>query len=342
MSRGLASPVLVALAGIALLAAAAVVFLTTRWDAPVSEREPETIFAAGPYAPGDSFEQRFSTDVDLLSNLRVALRTEPADAPTAAFDLLFRLYDGNRIVREGIVEAPGLGRGITPVRWDFAPLENSAGRELRVQAVVGANARQPVFAVTSLTDYLPGSLISNGTPTGPHIDLSLVLGRRLYPTQILAVVGDRYPLGAAGLAASALALGVVSGLGLIALRGPRGRRPAERLAWLSLGIGLTAVTVSLVVRSVGDEPTPESSAVFLAKIAALVTFLAVAPWSLAGLASWQQRHEQRALAAAPWPLASLTASRVWVLSLTVLYLASFGLRAAILNFGLQAPWTQSR
>ena len=209
MSRGLASPVLVALAGIALLAAAAVVFLTTRWDAPVSERKPEAIFAAGPYAPGDSFEQRFSTDVNLLSNLRVALRTEPADAPTAAFDLLFRLYDGNRIVREGIVEAPGLGRGITPVRWDFAPLEGSAGRELRLQAVVGANARQPVFAVTSLTDYLPGSLISNGTPTGPHIDLSLVLGRRLYPTQILAVMGDRYPLGAAGLAASALALGVV-------------------------------------------------------------------------------------------------------------------------------------
>ena len=314
MSRGLASPVLVALAGIALLAAAAVVLLTTRWDAPVSEREPEAIFAAGPYAPGDSFEQRFSTDVNLLSNLRLALRTEPADAPTAAFDLLFRLYDGNRIVREGIVEVPGLGRGITPVSWDFAPLENSAGRELRVQAVVGANARQLVFAVTSLTDYLPGSLISNGTPTGPHIDLSLVLGRRLYPTQILAVVGDRYPLGAAGLAASALVLAVVCGGGLIALRGPRSRRRAERLAWLSLGVGLTAITASLVIRSVGADPVPESGTDFWTRIAVLVVAVAVVPWSLA-------------------------ASRVWVPALAVLYLASLGLRAAILNFGLQAPWT---
>ena len=314
MSRGLASPVLVALAGIALLAAAAVVFLTTRWDAPVSEREPEAIFSAGPYAPGDSFEQRFSTDVNLLSNLRVALRAEPADAPTAAFDLLFRLYDGNRVVREGIVEAPGLGRGITPVRWDFAPLENSAGRELRVQAVVGANARQPVFAVTSLTDYLPGSLISNGTPTGPHIDLSLVPGRRLYPTRILAVMGDRYPLGAAGLVAGAIVLGVVCGCGLIALRGPRSRRRAERLAWLSLGVGLTAITASLVIRSVGGDPVPESGTDFWTRIAVLVVAVAVVPWSLAAL-------------------------RVWVTALAVLYLASFGLRAAILNFGLQAPWT---
>ena len=183
-----------------------------------------------------------------------------------------------------------------------------------LQAVVGANARQPVFAVTSLTDYLPGSLISNGTPTGPHIDLSLVLGRRLYPTQILAVVGDRYPLGAAGLAASALALGVVSGLGLIALRGPRGRRAAERLAWLSLGIGMTAVTAALVIRSVGGDPVPDASADFWARLAVLVVAVAVVPWSLA-------------------------ASRVWVPALAVLYLASFGLRAAILNLGLQAPWT---
>ncbi len=315
MSRGLASPVLVALAGIALLAAAAVMFLTTRWDAPISERKPEAIFAAGPYGPGDSFEQRFSTDVNLLSNLRLALRTEPADAPTAAaFDLLFRLYDGDRIVREGIVEAPGLGRGMTPIRWDFAPLEGSAGRELRLQAVVGANARQPVFAVTSLTDYLPGSLISNGTPTVPHIDLSLVPGRRLYPTQILAVMGDRYPLGAAGLAAGALVLGVVCGGGLIALRGPRSRRRAERLAWLSLGIGMTAVTAALVIRSVGGDPVPDASADFWARLAVLVIAVAVVPWSLA-------------------------ASRVWVPALAVLYLASFGLRAAILNLGLQAPWT---
>ncbi len=281
--RGRASPVLVAFAGIALLAAAAFLFLTTRWEAPIFEREPETIFAAGPYAPGDSFEQRFSTDVNLLSNLRLALRTEPADAPAAAFDLLFRLYDGNRIVREGIVEVPGLGRGITRVRWDFAPLENSAGRELRLQAVVGQNTRQPVFAVTTLTDYLPGSLISNGVPTGPHIDLSLVPGRRLYPTQILAAMGDRYPLGVAGLAASALVVGVASGLGLIALRGPRSQRRAERLAWLSLGVGLTAVTVALVIRSVGGDPAPEASSDIWTRLIAVAAAVVIVPWSVARL-----------------------------------------------------------
>ena len=206
-----------------------------------------------------------------------------------------------------------------------------------MQAVVGANARQPVFAVTSLTDYLPGSLISNGTPTGPHIDLSLVLGRRLYPTQILAVMGDRYPLGAAGLAAGALALGVVSGLGLIALRGPRGRRPAERLAWLSLGIGLTAMTASLVIRSVGGDPVPESGTDFWTRIAVLVVAVAVVPWSLAALRVFSALEQHvldglevvpRSLAASrvfraleqhvldglpvmPW---SLAAWRVWVLS----------------------------
>ncbi|MDP6756728.1 MAG: hypothetical protein QF719_00690 [Chloroflexota bacterium] len=184
----------------------AILLWTLSWNAPLSAADPEPIFSIGPLAPGDSVEQEFNASPSYLTGLEIFVRADSdKDLPVA---LVMRLREGRPLLREGRLLAR-VSSDITSVRWDFPPIPQIHGRQFSLQIVIGESTQAPIYVMASLTDKLPGGAITNGIPTGDHIDASLRPWRSIQRLDVLRVAAFDLPGGWLGLVASTSILTVV-------------------------------------------------------------------------------------------------------------------------------------
>ena len=124
--------------------------------------------------------------------------------------------------------------------------------------MVGAGASHPVFVMTSLIDYLPGSAVTNGIPAPDNFDVTLLVGRQVSGIQILQSIASRVAGGLPVLAVILLALGIAIGLALAGW--PQGSYLASwRVAsWLLLGISAEAAILAITVHLNSSTPIPEA------------------------------------------------------------------------------------
>jgi hypothetical protein len=302
---------------IALMAIGAAVLLSTRWVAPLREDAPEALFSAGPYRAGDAFEQMFDAPVDYLSYVQIRIHTEPRGGAVA---LIFRLSDTDRIVREGVVVALEVDERVRTVTWEFDPLETSARTRFRLQVVVGEGTERPVFAMTDLRDPLPGSLVSNGVPSGAHVDLTLVAGRRINWWRILFALGGATPVGLVGLGALVALAGIAGGVGWARLRTANRSGTAWHLAWGTVGAGVAVVLVAAALRLVASVSSPEAHPAFWGVFAGMLATIAAGPWALLGIGELTGRTaDLRSASVRAWLLAgaiAVTLGALAVLQLT--------------------------
>ena len=276
-SRRLALITLVATA--LLLVAAILIVRTTRWDTSVFPGKSPGAVSVGPFNAGDAVEQHFAVPVDHLSSLTIQARTPEGQRTGPSATLIFRLYDDNHIVRQGLVGIPDLDHVIRRVMWSFAPLPSSADLEYRLQVAVGDSTTASVNTMASITNKWPGSLISNGIPTADHIDLAIEPGRELSATQVVLGAATRAPIGLVGIVLSVVASAAAFGAGVLAgFRLPK-KYP---LSGIGLLIGLSAAAIHIVIAGglFGGRPSPELASTFWIWILISLMLLSRLPWAI--------------------------------------------------------------
>ena len=262
-----------------LLVAASLIVRTTRWDTSVFPGKAPGAVSVGPFNAGEAFEQHFVVPVDHLSSLTIQARTPEGQRTGPSATLIFRLYDDNQIVRQGLVGIPDLDHVIQRVMWSFAPLPSSTDLEYRLQVAVGDSTKASVNAMASITNKWPGSLISNGIPTADHIDLAIEPGRELSATQVVLGAATRAPIGLVGLVLSVVAAAAAFGAGVLAgFRLPK-KYP---LSGIGLLIGLSAAAIHFVIASgqFGGSPSPELASTFWIWILISLMLLSRLPWAV--------------------------------------------------------------
>ena len=264
-----------------LLVAAGLIVQTTRW-----ERETSVFpwkfhgsVSVGPFNAGEAFEQNFVVPVDRLSSLTIQVRTPEGQRTGPDGTLIFRLYNGNQIVRQGLVGVANLDHVIRRVRWSFVPILSSANIEHRLQVVVGDGTKVSVYTVASITNKWSGSIVSNGIPAVDHIDLAIDPGRELSATQVVLGAVARAPIGLVGIALTVVAATAAFGAGVLAsLRLPKNypRSAAGLLA------GLTAAVIHVAIASgqFGGSPPPELASTFWIWILISLIMLSRLPWAI--------------------------------------------------------------
>ena len=175
------------------------------WRQPAFPADPQVQWSVGPFGAGDAFEQRFRAEISHLSRVEVSLRGSPGGTTDQGAVLHFRLRDGGVAVREGVVEVAGLINSRRVVPWSFPPIADSAGREYELQVVVAEVSGEGLLADTTTEDLLPGSIVSNGTPSGTHIDLVVHAYRQVSRRMIVDILGRTAP---GGVVTLALAIGL--------------------------------------------------------------------------------------------------------------------------------------
>ncbi len=213
---------------------------------------PEPIFSIGPLAAGGSVEQEFDVAGSYLTGLEFFARADAEKIRPASF--IARLYEGESIIRQDEVEAR-IGPEVGTVRWDFDAVVEPVGRRFRLQVVVGEIVTRPVFLMASLTDMLPGSAVTNGVPTGAHIDLAIRPWREIRRLDTLMATADSLPGGIAGLAVLMLAVGGGLGYLMSAVARSPGRR--ETLAWMVLGLSAAGLVLIGELHRSGELSLPE-------------------------------------------------------------------------------------
>ena len=276
-SRRLALITLVATA--LLLVAAALIVRTTRWDTSVFPGKSPGAVSVGPFNAGDAFEQHFAVPVDHLSSLTIQARTPEGQRTGPSATLIFRLYDDNQIVRQGLVGIPDLDHVIRRVMWSFAPLPSSADLEYRLQVAVGDSTTASVNTMASITNKWPGSLISNGIPTADHIDLAIEPGRELSATQVVLGAATRAPIGLVGIVLSVVVAAAAFGAGVLA-----GFRLPKKYPLSGVGLitGLTAAAIHILIANgqFGGSPSPELASTFWIWILFSLMLLSRLPWAV--------------------------------------------------------------
>ena len=262
-----------------LLVAASLIVRTTRWDTSVFPGKAPGAVSVGPFNAGDAVEQHFVVPVDHLSSLTIQARTPEGQRTGPSATLIFRLYDDNHIVRQGLVGIPDLDHVIQRVMWSFAPLPSSTDLEYRLQVAVGDSTTASVNTMASITNKWPGSLISNGIPTADHIDLAIEPGRELSATQVVLGAATRAPIGLVGLVLSVVAAATVFGAGVLAgFRLPK-KYPLSGIGLLS---GLSAAAIHFVIANgqFGGSPSPELASTFWIWILISLMLLSRLPWAV--------------------------------------------------------------
>lgn len=224
------------------------------WNAPMYSSAPETLFGIGPLASGESVEQEFEVAGLFLTGVEFFARVDGvADSATP---FVARLREGETIVREGRIEAR-VGTDIQAIRWDFGAVTDPVGRRFRLQVVVDEGATRSAYLMASLTDKLPGSVVTNGIPGDRHIDLALQPWRKIQRLDILAATAGGLPGGFAGLAVLLL----VVGLGMAYLIAAMVRAPAGRgmAPWLGLGLSVVVLVLVVEMHRSADLALPETS-----------------------------------------------------------------------------------
>lgn len=222
------------------------------WNAPMYEAAPEPIFSIGPLAPGGSVEQEFEVAGSFMTGVEFFAHADTEQDLPASF--IARLYEGGAIIRQDDIESR-IGPNVESVHWDFDAVVNPVGRRFRLQVVVGEEMTRPVFLMASLTDMLPGSAVTNGVPTGAHIDLAVLPWREIRRLNTLLATAASLPGGIAGLAV--LMLGVGGGLGYVMAAVARSSRRWETTAWLVLGLSVAGLVLIVELHQLGELSLPE-------------------------------------------------------------------------------------
>ena len=232
--------------------ASVVLFWFVSWNAPMYAAAPEPIFSIGPLAPGGSVEQEFEVAGSYMTGVEFFARAETEQSLPTSF--IARLYEGEAIVRQDEIKIR-IGPDVESVRWDFDAVADPVGRRFRLQVVVGEGMTRPVFLMASLTDMLPGSAVTNGTPTGAHIDLAVRPWREIRRLDTLLASAASLPGGVAGLAVLMLAVG--GGLGYVMAAVARSSGSRETAAWMVLGLSVAGLVLIVELHQSGELSLPE-------------------------------------------------------------------------------------
>ncbi len=257
--------------------ATTVMLWTLSWDAPLDAATPEPIFAIGPLAPGGSVEQEFKGAGSYLTGLEIFVRTDSEENVQAPF--IMRLYEGDSLLRQNEVTTR-VSTEISAVRWDFAPIVQIEDHQFRLQIVVGERTGVPVYIMASLTDMLPGAAVTNGIPTGDHIDVALRPWRTIQRADVFRAATTRLPAGLFGLVAAISALTLVVGHSSTKLIPPHGSRSTRLISPFVTGLVVTLFILAIKLRMVGLRVLPEQEAKFWPEWIAIVVLVGAALWGL--------------------------------------------------------------
>jgi hypothetical protein len=267
------------LVGVALVLLASLIFGSTTWQQPASSADPVSRATVGPFAAGESFGQRFTSEISYLSRVVVRVRAREGDGAPVVAKLNFRLFRGDDLVREGQVPIPGLPESSHPVSWSFSPLAESAGSEYELQVVVTDISSGRLVADATTADTLPGPIITNGIPGGEHTDLVLRPFRELRRTGVLLAIGDSVPGGRTGMVFLLGAASAIGGLGLHALRrGHGGSGPVDLLVWAFLGVAIVSLASSVPLTQFRAVMAAEDDPGFIFATRGMALGVALAPW----------------------------------------------------------------
>jgi len=247
------------------------------WDAPLDPATPEPIFAIGPLAPGGSVEQEFKGVGSYLTGLEIFVRTDSEENAQAPF--IMRLFEGDSLLRQNEVTTR-VSTEISAVRWDFAPIVQIEDHQFRLQIVVGERTGVPVYIMASLTDMLPGAAVTNGIPTGDHIDVALRPWRTIQRADVFRAATTRLLAGLFGLVAAISALTLFVGHSSTKLIPPHGSRSTRLISPFVTGLVVTLFILAIKLRMVGLRVLPEQEAKFWPEWIAIVVLVGVALWGL--------------------------------------------------------------
>ncbi len=257
--------------------ATAIMLWTLSWNAPLTASVPEPIFSIGPLAPGGSVEQEFEGSGSYLTALEIFVWTD-SDRDTQA-PLILRLFEGDSLLRQNEVSAR-VSTEISAVRWDFAPIVQIEDHQFRLQIVVGERTGVPVYIMASLTDMLPGAAVTNGIPTGDHIDVALRPWRTIQRADVFRAATTRLPAGLFGLVAAISALTLVVGHSSTKLIPPHGSRSTRLIFPFVTGLVVTLFILAIKLRMAGLRVLPEQEEKIWPEWIAIVVLVGVAPWAL--------------------------------------------------------------
>tara|TARA_B100001123_G_C15342356_1_gene1035538 strand:- start:5601 stop:6731 length:1131 start_codon:yes stop_codon:yes gene_type:complete len=251
-------------------------FWSLRWDASQIDESPVPHFSVGPFNDGGSFEQEMVSQTEFLSWVRMFLHSDDK-TNTSQTGLVFRLRDEeDRLVREARFSQV-LGLRAQPVTWRFDPVKTDAGRIFSLQVVV-EHSEEDIYALASLSNPLPGSIVTNGDRAGDHVDLVLVPGRNINGWLILEVISDNVIGGLGSIAVYFVAIPMIFSWGMITLTGSASRRAWFCFGMLALGVAVFAAWSGLFL--LRNEASPESSKLFWAIFTVAPGVLAISPWML--------------------------------------------------------------
>jgi len=249
-------------------------FWSLRWDGPQIDESPSPHFSVGPFNDGGSFEQEMVSQTEFLSWVRMFLHSDDK-THTSQTGLVFRLRDKeDRLVRETRFNQV-LGPRVEPVTWRFDPVKTSVGRTFSLQVVV-EHSETDVYALASLSNPLPGSIVTNGDRAGAHVDLVLVPGRNINSRLILEAISDNVTGGLGSIMAYFVAIPLIFSWGMITLTGSVSRRLCLCFGLLAFGVALFAAWSGLFL--LRNEASPESGRFFWAILTLVPGGLAISPW----------------------------------------------------------------
>jgi len=261
-----------------VLGAWSAIFL--EWRQPAYPADLQVQWSVGPFGAGDAFEQRFQAEISHLSRVEVSLRGPPGGGAGQTAVLHFRLRGAGVAVREGVVEVAGLVNSRRVVAWSFPPIGDSAGREYNLQVVVAEVSGEGLLADTTTEDLLPGSIVSNGTASGEHIDLVLHAYRQVGRRTIAEILGRTVPGGVVTLVLAVFTSGAVGAIGLLRHRGEGALKWEQVLTAVPLGVVLVAVLELIPLAQYGNIAGAETDPGLVFATRALMLAFAATPWVL--------------------------------------------------------------
>ena len=264
---------------VAMFLLAVLAFGATTWRQPASSAEPITGSTVGPFTSGESFSQRFLSEVTYFSRIDVRVRARSENEAPVNTELHFRLFESDELVREGRVIQSDLPESSHAVGWSFPPIAGSAGREYELQVVVADISGGTLIADTTTEDTHPGPILTNGLPSGEHVDLVLRPYRELRRTGIVLAIGDSIPFGWIGVPVFLAITGAIGGFGLQILRhGFAKTAPIDWLLWGILGIGFVSLASSVPVIQFRAAMAAEDDPGLILATRGVVLGTALTPW----------------------------------------------------------------
>lgn len=306
--------VLVVMSTIIVGIISAILFWNLSWNAPLTTAVPETIFGIGPIAPGGSVEQTFEGETSYLTGLEIFLHTEPEkDSPVLLLPesrldpvegqrvqvpLIMRLYEHDVLLRQGQLFGDVHG-GVSTIRWDFEPIKQTDDRLFRLQIVVGDDAEVPIYVMASLTDRLPGGAITNGLPTGDHIDVGILPWRAIKRTDVLLISAMNFPgtlpdegspIGLPAMLVAIAALSIFIGYPATRLIPSHTNRMTKSLFFLAFGLAITIFILLIRLMNGTSQVLPEQTPKFWSDWLQIALIVGVGMWLAlsrsVGIARW--------------------------------------------------------